>query len=251
MLGTDTSTSRTGTSIPRENGVPAGRGTVLLSGLVGLGGAAALALAGSGRVELLLADDGSTVEPRDLDRSPLLRESDVGRNRAEAARDELARFAAGAPAVLVDARGALPSSAVQRAAVVIGTSESPSDLLLAHDAALACGRPFVYAGLVRFSAQLAVVVPGETPCLRCLFEEGPPSGAAPRIAEVGALGALASFAGGLAASEALCLLRGEVPAWRGRLVVYEARTAFTRAVALHRRPDCSTCGPTAAVAGLP
>lgn len=227
--------------------VPAVNDAALVVGLSGLGSAAALTLAASGVKRLILLD-AKVVEAKDLDCGPLYSEADVGRPRSEAAAAQLARLF---PALAVEpwSQVAAPevlASLTDRSGVVVGTSGEVSDHLLAHDIAVTARRPFVHAGLMRYSALLLTVIPGVSACLRCLFESGPTAEVAP---PAGAFGAMATFAGGLAGSEAWRLLSGAPPAaYADRALVYEARSARARIVNVHRRLDCATCGAAGAVA---
>jgi molybdopterin/thiamine biosynthesis adenylyltransferase len=125
--------------------------------------------------------------------------------------------------------------------LLVDGSDDFETRFLANDQALRAGVPLVHGGVLRYTAQLLTVIPGETGCLRCLFEAPPPRGEVPSCAEAGVLGALAGFAGSLMAAEALRLLAGETGAYAGRLLVYEARSARSRTVAVKPRPDCTSC----------
>jgi molybdopterin/thiamine biosynthesis adenylyltransferase len=140
-----------------------------------------------------------------------------------------------------DAAAAL--AAARRCDVVLDASGDAALQFLANDAALAAGRPLVHAGVLSATAQLLTVRPGETGCLRCLFEAPPPPGSTPTCAEAGVLGPLAGFAGALLGAEALRLLAGERGSYAGRLLVLEARRARWRTVPVAVRADCPACRP--------
>jgi molybdopterin-synthase adenylyltransferase len=216
--------------------------TALVIGAGGLGGPALLVLAAAG-VGRLVVIDCDAVETSNLNRQPLFGEADLGGRKALVA---AARLSRSYPAVAVEALDARfsPENAlelVRGADVVVDGSDNFETKFLASDTSVAAARPLVHGGILRYSAQLLTVVPGVTGCLRCLFEEPPPSGAVPTCAEAGVLGALAGFAGGLMGAEAVRLLEGERGAYAGWMLVYEARGARARAVAVRRREGCSAC----------
>jgi hypothetical protein len=130
---------------------------------------------------------------------------------------------------------------IARADVVVDGSDNFATKFLANDAALAAGKVLVHGGILRFTAQLLTVLPGQTGCLRCLFEAPPPEGAVPSCADAGVLGPLAGFAGALMGGEAARVLAGERGSYAGRLVVYEARSAHARTVPVRLREGCAAC----------
>jgi molybdopterin/thiamine biosynthesis adenylyltransferase len=220
--------------------------TALVVGAGGLGGPALLVLAAAG-VGRLVVVDCDAVESSNLNRQPLFGEADLGARKADAAARRLSRLF---PAVHVEALDARfsPDNAVElarRADVVLDGSDNFETKFLANDAAIAAGRPLVHGGVLRYSTQLLTVMPRETGCLRCLFEAPPPEGSVPTCAQAGVLGALAGFAGALLGAEAVRVLCGEGGAYAGRLLVYEARSARARKVAVPRRAGCEACGAPA------
>jgi molybdopterin/thiamine biosynthesis adenylyltransferase len=227
--------------------------TALVVGAGGLGGPALLVLAAAG-VGRLLVVDADAVELSNLNRQPLFGEADLGARKAAAAAARLGRLF---PAVQVEAldlrfEPANAAALARRADVLVDGSDNFATKFLASDVAVGTGRPLVHGGILRYSAQLLTVVPGQTGCLRCLFEAPPPENAVPTCAEAGVLGALAGFAGALLGSEAVRLLAGERGAHAGRLLVYEARAARARSVPVRRRPGCPACaaaGDAVATAG--
>jgi molybdopterin/thiamine biosynthesis adenylyltransferase len=216
--------------------------SALVIGAGGLGGPALLSLAASG-VGKLWVCDFDVVESSNLNRQPLFGEGDIGSRKALTAVSRLRAVAPGVRVEPVDRRfdGASAAELIQLAGVIIDGSDNFPTKFLVADAAFAAGRPLVHGGLLRYTAQILTVVPGEGPCLRCLFEAPPPAGEIPTCAAAGVLGALAGLAGGLMAAEALRLLGGERASYLGSLLIYDAREALARQVIIRRRPDCAGC----------
>jgi molybdopterin/thiamine biosynthesis adenylyltransferase len=220
--------------------------SALVIGTGGLGGPAALALAAAGVGRLILVDEDA-VETSNLNRQPLFGEADLGRRKAEAAAARISRIH---PGVKVDARDArfAPDSAkdlVSAADVVVDASDNFATRFLANDTALSARRPLVHGGVLRYTAQFLTVMPGQTGCLRCLFEAPPAEGTVPTCAQAGVLGALAGFAGALMGAEALRVLAGERGAYAGRLVAFDGRTGRTRLVPVRVRAGCPVCSSLA------
>lgn len=217
--------------------------SALVVGAGGLGGPVLLALASAGVGRLVLVDCDA-VETSNLNRQPLFGEADLGRRKVAVAAERLGRLH---PHVKVEAHdvrfeaGNAPGL-VAAADVLVDGSDNFATKFLANDVALLARKPLVHGGVLRYTAQVLTVMPGQTGCLRCLFEGPPPEGTVPSCAQAGVLGALAGFAGALMGGEALRLLAGERGAYAGRLMIFEGRGARSRLVTVRRRVGCPACG---------
>jgi molybdopterin-synthase adenylyltransferase len=221
--------------------------TALVVGAGAIGGAAVLTLASGGIQRIVLVDD-APVQTRDLSGNPLFGEDDVGRRRGEAAVRRLApRF----PGLAVETperpfdEGS-GAGLVASADVVVDASNLFRTMFLVNDAAMAAGKPLVHGGALLYTAQLFSVLPGETGCLRCLFEAPPPAAAGAGASEPDVLGPLAGFVGALMGGEALHLLVDGKATYAGRILVYEARSRRSRIAPLKLRPGCAACSALAA-----
>lgn len=226
--------------------------SALVVGAGGLGGPALLVLGASGVGRLVIVDDDA-VETSNLNRQPLFGEADLGARKVDAAAKKLSRLYPWLKIEALDGRFA-PDNAVELVRgvdVVIDGSDNFDTKFLANDAAMSAVKPLVHGGILRYTAQILTVIPGVTGCLRCLFEGPPPAGSVPSCAEAGILGGVAGFAGSLMGSEAVRLLAGERGAHAGRLLVYEARPARARTIAVRRRPLCTACGHLADPTAVP
>jgi molybdopterin/thiamine biosynthesis adenylyltransferase len=226
--------------------------SVLVIGVGGLGGPAALVLASAG-IGRLVVVDCDVVETSNLNRQPIFSEADLGARKAPTAGRRLTALFPGVQVQAIDARFDASSAPELARGVdlLVDGSDNFETKFLANDVAVSAGKPLVHGGILRFTAQLLTVRPGETGCLRCLFEAPPETGSVPTCAEAGVLGALAGFAGSLMGAEALRILSGEAGSYAGRLLVYEARSARSRTVPVRRREGCAACGASAAAAAPP
>lgn len=220
---------------------------MLVIGAGGLGSPALLYLAGAG-VGRLGVVDSDVVEASNLHRQVLHTTADVGRPKAESARDHLQSLN---PEVIVESHHLHldSSNALELIAsydIVIDGSDNFPTRYLVNDACVMAGRPLVYGALSRFEGQVSVLAGGSYPCYRCLFPTPPPPGAVPSCAEAGVLGALTGVVGSLMACEALRLaLGGFVEAeagLAGTLQLVDLRTPEFTSIALSRDPDCPVCG---------
>ncbi len=221
--------------------------SALVIGTGGLGGPALLALAAGGVGRIVLVDD-DVVDTSNLNRQPLFGEADLGERKAAAAAARLATLHPDARIEPVDERfvAGRADALVASVDVVVDGSDNFPTKFLASDVAVRTGRPLVHGGVLRTSVQILTVVPGQTGCLRCLFEAPPAPGTVISPAEAGIVGGVSGFAGALMGAEALRLLAGERGAYAGRLFAFETRTARGRIVPVRRRAGCPACGAAAA-----
>ncbi len=217
---------------------------VLVVGAGGLGSPAALALARAGVGALTLVDDDA-VDASNLHRQTLYREDDVGAPKVEAAARRLGAEAdaAGQPSEVEVVRGRLlPDSAidlVRRHDLVIEGADNFATKFLTADAAALAGVPVVQAGAVRWSGWALASTPGETACLRCVFEDIPRD-RVETCAEAGVVGPVVGVLGAVQAALALRLLRGDREA-AGVLFHYRGLEGALRRSRVRRRPGCPLC----------
>ncbi len=223
--------------------------TALVIGVNGLGAAAAHALAAAGVGHLLLLDD-ALASPADLVANPLLPETSVGQPRAERAAASLRRLfpEQEVVALVQPLEEALGAGLLRRAQVVVEVASRFPAMFLVNDAAAAARVPVVHGALITFTAHLLTFVPGESGCLRCLFE-GPPPPTDPAAPDPEPLGPLAGFVGGLLGVEAVRLLEGRPGAYAGQLLAYEARSGWSRQIPVDARPGCAGCAVAAPPVG--
>jgi adenylyltransferase/sulfurtransferase len=225
--------------------------SVLLVGAGGLGSPAALYLAAAGIGRIGVADFDA-VDLSNLQRQVLHRTRDVGRPKAESARERIEDLN---PHVIV-----VPHSErldVDNAMeivgdydiVVDGTDNFPTRYLT-NDACALLRKPYVYGSIFRFEGQASVFHAGQGPCYRCLFPEPPPAGSVPSCAEAGVLGILPGIVGTIQAAEAVKLALGQGRTLLGRLLLFNALEMSFEEMRLHRDPGCAVCGEDPTITGL-
>ncbi len=213
--------------------------TVLVSGVGGLGGTVALYLAAAGLGRLVLAR-GGTLRLDDLNRQVLMRHDGVGQLRVEQAAETLRRFN---PDTLVEPVAAYisPTNAdalVAKATIVVDATHNFEERYLLNDACVSAGVPMVEAAMDGMEAHLTTILPGTTPCLRCLSPEPPPWDRR----GFGVLGAVSGALACLAALEVIKHLTGCGPTLAGELARFDLGHLALRRLRLRRDPSCPCCG---------
>jgi adenylyltransferase/sulfurtransferase len=225
--------------------------SVLLIGAGGLGSPLGvyLAAAGVGRIGIVEFD---TVSLSNLQRQILYSTKDVGRPKAEAARDRLLGMN---PEIQVDiVTDRLTSDNALEIfrpydLVIDGTDNFPTRYLV-NDACVLLGKPNVYGSIFRFEGQVSVFWAEHGPCYRCLYPEPPPPGMVPSCAEGGVLGVLPGVVGALQANEGLKLILGQGEPMIGRLLLFDAMRMSFKELKLRKDPDCPICGPKKSITKL-
>ena len=218
---------------------------VLIVGAGGLGSPAAMYLVASGVGEVGVADDDD-VDISNLQRQIAHRSADVGRKKADSMAMALAALN---PAVRVTVyRERLSEDNAEEILcdrsydfVLDCTDNFPAKFLI-NDACVRLHKPFSHAGITGFSGQIMTVLPGESPCYRCIFEDVPEEGTVPTSREIGVLGAAVGVMGSLQAVEAVKYILGIGDLLVGRLLIYDALTMKFREVELPKRNEsCTAC----------
>ncbi|MEX2540055.1 MAG: molybdopterin-synthase adenylyltransferase MoeB [Actinomycetota bacterium] len=224
---------------------------VLCIGAGGLGSPVImyLAAAGVGTIGIVEFD---VVDETNLQRQIIHGQSDVGRSKAESARDTVAEINPNVKVVVHETR--LDSSNALEILrdydlIVDGTDNFPTRYLV-NDACVLLGKPYVWGSIFRFEGQASVFWAEKGPCYRCLYPEPPPPGMVPSCAEGGVLGVLCATIGSIQATEAVKLLIGAGSPLIGRLKIYDALEMELKSIKVRKDPSCPICGENPTVTEL-
>src|SRR5579872_1157718 len=226
--------------------------SVLCIGAGGLGSPIAmyLAAAGIGKIGIV---DFDVVDFSNLQRQIIHSTADVGRPKAESARDSIKSINPTCNVVIHNTRLSSENAMeiiAQYDIVVDGTDNFPTRYLT-NDACVLLKKPNVYGSIFRFEGQASVFAPHlGGPCYRCLYPEPPPPGMVPSCAEGGVLGVLPGIIGCIQTTEILKLALGTGKTLVGRLLLFEALDMKFRELKLRRDPQCPVCGENPAVKEL-
>jgi adenylyltransferase/sulfurtransferase len=216
---------------------------VLVVGAGGLGSPALMYLAAAG-VGTLGIVEFDTVDESNLQRQIIHGQSDIGRPKAESARDSILEIN---PYVTVNIHGEplTRDNAMQIFVdydLIVDGTDNFATRYLVNDAAVLLGKPYVWGSIYRFDGQASVFWAEYGPCYRCLYPEPPPPGMVPSCAEGGVLGVLCASIGSIQVTEAIKLLAGIGEPLLGRLMVYDALEMNYRTVKVRKDPNCAVCG---------
>ncbi|MHB2022794.1 MAG: adenylyltransferase/sulfurtransferase MoeZ [Mycobacteriales bacterium] len=224
---------------------------VLAVGAGGLGSPTLMYLAAAG-VGTLGIVDFDVVDESNLQRQVIHGRSDIGRSKAESARDSIREINPLVQVLVHEER--LDSTNVRRIFqdydLIVDGTDNFATRYLVNDACVLLGKPYVWGSIYRFDGQASVFWAEHGPCYRCLYPEPPPPGMVPSCAEGGVLGVLCASIGSIQTTEAIKLLTGIGESLVGRLMIYDALEMTYRSVRVRKDPECPLCGKNPTITDL-
>jgi adenylyltransferase/sulfurtransferase len=211
---------------------------VLCVGAGGLGSPALLYLAAAG-VGTLGIVEFDTVDESNLQRQIIHGQSDIGRSKAESARDSVLEVNPHVNVIVHDTR--LDNDNVLEIFagydLIVDGTDNFATRYMVNDAAVLLGKPYVWGSIYRFEGQVSVFWDEHGPNYRDLYPEPPPPGMVPSCAEGGVLGVLCASIGSVMVTEAIKLITGIGDTLLGRLMVYDALEMSYRTVKVRKDPN--------------
>jgi molybdopterin/thiamine biosynthesis adenylyltransferase/rhodanese-related sulfurtransferase len=211
---------------------------VLVIGAGGLGSPALLYLAAAG-VGTLGIVEFDTVDESNLQRQVIHGQSDVGKSKAQSAKESILEVNPYTNVVLHETR--LDNDNVfeifEPYDLIVDGTDNFATRYLVNDAAVLLGKPYVWGSIFRFDGQVSVFWAEHGPCYRCLYPEPPPPGMVPSCAEGGVLGVLCASVGAAQVTEAIKLITGIGETLLGRLMVYDALEMTFRTIKVRKDPE--------------
>lgn len=223
----------------------AARVTLIGCGALGSVQAETLVRAGVGYLRIV---DRDFLELNNLQRQVLFDEEDVASNlpKAEAARRKLARINSQVTieAEVTDANYTNIERLADGADLLADGTDNFETRFLINDLAIKSDRPWVYGAVIGATGLCMAILPGETPCLRCVFEQAPPPEMNPTCDTAGVLGPVVQLVAGMQSMEAMKILSGRreevsrqllnIDAWSGRFTSLNVTAA-------REKSNCPCC----------
>lgn len=218
-------------------------GSVLVIGAGGLGSPAIfyLAAAGVGRIGIA---DSDQIELSNLQRQIIHTTSRLGELKVISAQTAVESLNPDVRVAIhplrITAENIIPL--LPEYDFVIDATDNFESKFLINDACVAAGRSYSHGGILRYCGQTMTVIPGESPCYRCIFPDAPEDDVATACSKAGVLGVLPGIIGTLQATEAIKHLLGSGGLLTGRLLTYDAAVMKFREISLQRNRHCPVCG---------
>ena len=215
---------------------------VLCVGAGGLGSPALMYLAAAG-IGTLGIVEYDTVDESNLQRQIIHGQSDIGKSKAQSAKEKIAEINPYVNVITHETR--LDNSNVMeifsRYDIIVDGTDNFATRYLVNDACVLLKKPYVWGSIYRFDGQASVFWAEYGPCYRCLYPEPPPPGMVPSCAEGGVLGVLCATIGSIQTTEAIKVLTGVGEPLIGSLMVYDALDMSFRKIKVRKDPNCPLC----------
>ena len=220
---------------------------VLLCGVGALGTVLAntLVRAGIGFVRLV---DRDFVESSNLQRQVLFDEADVASHLPKAEAAAIKLRAINSEVVIEPVVAHIDRSNIGALSadvdMILDGSDNFEIRYLINDICVRDNKPWVHGGCIGSHGQTMTIIPGKTPCLRCVFEAAPGPGEAATCDTAGVLGPIISIIASFQATETMKILGGKPEAINRDLAYVDCWDNVLRKIKISRLlevRDCPCC----------
>ena len=211
--------------------------SVLVAGAGGLGTVISLYLAAAGVGHLRIIDC-DIVEASNLNRQILHWSDDLGRPKTTSVEEKLASLnpLIRIEAVLCRIEEENAAEMARGCDLIVDAMDNFSTRHLLNRTAVSLKIPFIHGAVRGFYGQATTVIPGETPCLQCLFPASPLREVFPII------GATCGVIGSIEALEVIKLLTSRGKPLAGHLFLWDGLAGSADTLTIEKDPSCPVCG---------
>ena len=213
--------------------------SVLVSRVGGVGSVVAYELAAAGVGKLVLAHAGN-VKPSDLNRQLLMTHDWIGKPRIESIKKRLLELNPRLEIVGIaeNVNDENAADLVSQADLVVDCAPLFPERFAMNQQAIVQNKPLVECAMYELEAHITTVIPGQSPCLQCIWPENPPTWKR----QFPVFGAVSGTVACMGAMEAIKLIAGIGEPLSGRLVRIDLRDMEFQTMRVSRREDCVVCG---------
>ena len=213
--------------------------SVLISRCGGLGSVVAYEMAAAGIGKLVLAHGGN-VKHSDLNRQLLMTHDWLGKPRIESVERRLKELNPRLEIVAVNSNINEENAAelVEQCDLIIDCAPLFEERYQMNLQAVRQNKPLVECAMFELQAQITTIIPGETPCLSCIYPEDPP-GWKRRFP---VFGAVSGTVGCMAAMEAIKVLSNLGEPLKSTLMSFDLRDMSFLKMPIFKKADCEVCG---------
>jgi adenylyltransferase/sulfurtransferase len=216
---------------------------IFIAGAGGLGSPISiyLAVAGIGTITIV---DMDVVERTNLNRQILHYDRDIGKKKTVSAEEKLREIN---PDITIKAIDTIIDET--NVARLVGSSSGIVDAMdnfptryLLNETAVKKNIPLFHGAIRGLYGQTTTIIPGVTPCLKCIFPKAPPKEVFPVV------GVTPGFIGMIQATEVIKYLIRDGRLLTGRLFIWDGLESHAEEICVERNPKCPVCGSTHAPA---
>ena len=210
---------------------------IFIAGAGGLGSPISIYLAVAG-VGTLTVVDMDVVELTNLNRQILHYDRDIGKKKTASAGEKLREINPDITVKVVDTT--IDETNVAR---LVGTSSGIVDAMdnfptryLLNETAVKKKIPLFHGAIRGLYGQTTTIIPGVTPCLKCIFPKAPPKEVFPVV------GVTPGLIGMIQATEVIKYLIHDGRLLTGRLLIWDGLESHAEEICVERNPKCPVCG---------
>jgi molybdopterin/thiamine biosynthesis adenylyltransferase len=210
---------------------------IFIAGAGGLGSPVSLYLAVAGVGTITIADMDA-VDLTNLNRQILHFDRDIGRKKTASAEEKLLEINPDITVHAIDAKIDETNAAdlVGKADGIVDAMDNYPTRYLLNDVAIDKEIPLFHGGIRGFYGQATTIIPGISPCLKCIFPKAPPMEVFPVV------GVTPGLIGMVQATEVVKYLLGIGELLTGRLFIWDGMLAHAEEICVERNPGCEACG---------
>jgi len=212
--------------------------TVLIVGAGGLGCPVSIYLACAGIGRLILVDFES-VDISNLNRQILHWEENIGEKKVVSGKWKLRSLNSAVDVIPRPIKFGAENAAelLDGVDLVMDCLDNMDGRFILNETCFQKKVPFIHGGLRGLMGEVTTIIPGETPCLECLFPHRPDS---PDPFPV--IGATAALIASVQTMEAIKLIAGFGKLLTGRMLYIDSGKMEFRSIQMKRNPECRICG---------
>ena len=201
-----------------------------------------LARAGVGFIRIV---DRDFIEFNNLQRQVLFDEDDIKANlpKAVAAERKIKKINSQiqTEAIVSDVNFTNIEQFIQDVDLVLDGTDNFETRFLINDACVKLNKPWIYGAVIGSHGLTMSIIPGETPCLRCVFESAPPPELTPTCDTAGIIAPASQIIASLEATEAIKFLSGNKNDLNRSLYSYDVWTRKPQSFKLEGLRDATNC----------
>lgn len=209
--------------------------TALIAGAGGLGSPVSIYLTVAGVGELKIVDNDE-VELSNLNRQTLYREKDVGERKAIVAEKVLKNLNEDVEIESYDKK--ITDETIEELSkdcdLIVDCMDNYPTRYILNRASLEKEIPLFHAAVEGMNGQATTLIPNETPCLKCIVPNPPPSEKFP------VLGATPGLLGTIQAHEVIKYIVGIGNLLKNELLIIKEGTEFDK-IEIRKNPECEEC----------
>jgi molybdopterin-synthase adenylyltransferase len=218
------------------------RSKVLVVGAGGLGSAVAYYLAAAGIGNLGICDPNQ-VELSNLNRQILHSIRSLGRDKTDSASLRIMEFNPDTDITAYQEKISEKNgvSILNGYDAIADCSDNFETRFLLNDLCVKLSKPLFHGAAVGYLGQAMTIIPGKSPCLRCVFSDVPGEKDVQTSNDIGILGAAAGMIGTVQAGEIVKYLLGSGDLLTGKMFTANIHEAKFRVINIPRDNNCKAC----------